>query len=71
MTYDMAAVPRAAARTDPGATATDSAAALATALAVIEAAHAGEIVRLAGIHVGEIARLTETLISTPRGGSIC
>ena len=66
MTYDVAAVPRAAAGTDPGATATDSAAALATALAVIEAAHGGEIERLTGIHGAEIARLTEALIRSER-----
>jgi hypothetical protein len=66
MSYDVAAVPRAAAGTDPGATATDSAAALATALAVIEAAHAGEIERLTGIQGAEIARLTEALIHSER-----
>ena len=60
MTYDLAAdvttVPRAAAGTDTGPDTT-----LAAALAVIEAAHVGEIERLTGIHRAEITRLTEAL----------
>ena len=43
MTSDVAAVPRAAAGADTDPTVTDTAATLAAALAVIEAAHAGEI----------------------------
>ena len=66
MTYDVAAVPRAAASIDTGAIATDTAATLAAALAVIEAAHAGEIERLTEIHGAEIARLTETLTRSER-----
>jgi chromosome segregation ATPase len=60
MTHDVAAVPR------PGPTATDTAATLAAALAVIEAAHAGEIERLTGIHGAEIARQTEALTRSER-----
>jgi hypothetical protein len=55
MTYDVATMPRAAA----GTTGPDTT--LAAALAVIEAAHAGEIECLTGIHRAEIARLTEAL----------
>jgi hypothetical protein len=66
MTYDVAPVSRTAAGTDTGPTATGTAATLAAALAVIKAAHAGEVERLTDIHGAEIARLTEALTRSER-----